>query len=208
MPDRLKEYLDACLVRVPESRYRERLRQELSEHYEDLAEGFLARGYEESEAGLRAMEKLGSPEKLREELGDAWSRQPERLRRDLGRLVLGCCLAGAGTVLSYALLGYLGSAQEEAVKLRRSLGAYGDPRWRLFAQSVLFAGQTLPCFVWLRLRFHRSPRRRAWVTAGLALAWVLGKALLLLDAGNRGFPSLPSLLGTLGAVLAIGLVFS
>ena len=208
MPDRLKEYLDACLVRVPESRYRERLRQELSEHYEDLAEGFLARGYEESEAGLRAMEKLGSPEKLREELGDAWSRQPERLRRDLGRLVLGCSLAGAGTVLSYALLGYLGSAQEGAVQFRRSLGVYGDPRWRLFAQAVLFAGQTLPCFVWLRLRFHRSPRRRAWVTAGLALAWVLGKALLLLDAGNRGFPSLPSLLGTLGAVLAIGLVFS
>ena len=35
-----------------------------------------------------------------------------------------------------------------------------------------------------------------------------GKALLLLDAGNRGLPSLSFLLGTLGATVVIGLVFS
>ncbi len=183
MPDRLREYLALCLEGVPPGKYRDRLNEELEAHLLDLTDAFLACGYGPEEAGLRAMEKLGSPERLREEYREAWSRQPERLLRDLGKLVLGCCLAGAGTVLSYALLWYLGYAREGAGQFRRSLGVYGDPRWRLFAQAVLFAGQTLPCFVWLRLRFHRSPRRRAWVTAGLALTWALGKAPA---GGERG----------------------
>jgi hypothetical protein len=76
------------------------------------------------------------------------------------------------------------------------------------AGSLRFAGQTLPCLSWLLLRFRREPARRAWVTAGLLLAWGLDVVFLLLDAGNRGFPSLSRLLGALGAALVLGLVSS
>ncbi len=208
MPDRLTEYLERCLSGVPRSRYRLRLREELEGHLADLTEGYLARGCGETEAEERAMEKLGSPERLREEFREAWRRQPERWRRDLGRLMLGCCLAAAGRLLGTFFLEWFGAAADAPAGARRILRVAGDPRWRLFASSVLFAGQTLPCLLFLRWRFRRESTRRAWVTAGLALAWGLDKALLLLDAGLRGFPSVGWLLGTLGAVLLLGLVFS
>ena len=81
MSDRLTDYLERCLSEVPDSKYRLRLHQELEEHLADLAESFLARGFEEGEAALRAMEKLGSVERLREEYRKSWLRQPERWRR-------------------------------------------------------------------------------------------------------------------------------
>ncbi len=199
MPDGVRAYLERCLAAVPESAYRLRLRQELEEHLADLREGYLARGYDEGEARLRAMEKLGSPEKLREEYRDAWRRQPERWRRDLGRLALGCFLAMAGQLLALVFLDRFGTGAHRVLKL------YGDPRWRLFSQAVLFAGETLPCLLWLMLRFRRRPDRRAWVTAGLVLVWAQDKALLLL---LDGVLPLPWLFATLGASLVIGLVFS
>ena len=199
MPDKLTEYLELCLCDVPPSGYRLRLRQELEEHLADLSEGFLARGYDETEASLRAMEKLGSPERLREEYRLAWLRQPERFRRDLRRLVLGCLLAMTGHLLALLFLEHFGSGD------RRFLKVYGDPRWRFFADGVLFAGQTLPCLIWLLLRCRRDRTRRAWVTAGLVLVWALDKAMLLLLDGDL---SLPYSFATLGAALVIGLVFS
>ena len=205
MPDGVKAYLERCLAAVPESAYRLRLRQELGEHLADLTEGYPARGYDEGEARLRAMEKLGNPEKLREEFRDAWRRQPERWRRDLGRLALGCFLAMAGQLLALLFLDRFGSAAAGAVAGRRIPKLYGDPRWRLFSQAVLFAGETLPCLLWLMLRFRRRPDRRAWVTAGLVLSWALDKAVLLLQDGSL---PLSWLFATLGASLVIGLVFS
>ena len=199
MPDKLTEYLELCLAEVPPSDYRLRLRQELDEHLTDLTESFLARGYDEGEAFLRAMEKLGSPERLREEYRLAWLRQPERYRRDLRRLALGCLLAMAGHLLALLFLEHFGTGE------RRILKVYGDPRWRLFAEGVLFAAETLPCLLWLLLRFRRSPVRRTWVTAGLVLVWALDKAMLLLQGGDL---PLPWFFATLGASLAIGLVFS
>ena len=208
MSDRLTDYLERCLSDVPDSEYRLRLRQELEEHFADLAEGFLARGYEESEAFLRATEKLGSPEKLREEYRAAWRRQPERWKRAMGRLAFGCFLSLLGHMLALIFLEHFGSAAFEAFGARRVLPLAGDPRWLLFSETVLFAGRTLPCFLWLLLRFRRSPERRAWVTTGLLLTWVLDKALLLLQDGSFRETPITYLLGTLAGVLLLGLVFS
>ena len=208
MSDRLTDYLERCLSEVPDSEYRLRLRKELEEHFVDLAEGFLARGYEESEAFLRATEKLGNPEKLREEYREAWRRQPERWKRAMGRLAFGCFLSLMGHMLALIFLEHFGSAAVEAIGARRVLPLAGDPRWRLFSETVLFAGRTLPCFLWLLLRFRRSPDRRAWVTAGLLLTWVLDKALLLLQDGSFRETPVSYLLGTLAGVLLLGLVFS
>ena len=199
MPDQLTEYLELCLSQVPPSGYRMRLRQELDEHLADLTESFLARGYDEGEAFLRAMEKLGSPERLREEYRLAWLRQPERFRRDLRRLALGCLLAMAGHLLALLFLEHFATGEHRILK------AYGDPRCRLFSEAVLYVGETLPCLIWLLLRFRREPDRRAWVTAGLLLVWALDTGILLLLGG--GIP-LPRLFATLGASLVIGLVFS
>ena len=199
MPDKLTEYLELCLAEVPPSGYRLRLRQELEEHLADLSEGFLARGYDETEASLRAMEKLGSPERLREEYRLAWLRQPERFRRDLRRLALGCLLAMTGHLLAMLFLEHFDAGE------RRILKVYADPRWRLFSAAVLYIGETLPCLVWLLLRFRREPDRRTWVAAGLLLVWALDKGMLLLLGG--GIP-LPWLFATLGASLVIGLTFS
>ena len=203
MPDQLTEYLELCLSQVPPSDYRLRLRQELDEHLTDLTEGFLSRGYDGTEAALRAMEKMGKPELLREEYRLAWLRQPERFRRVLRRLALGCLLAMAGHMLALLFLEYFGSGADEAVSARRLLKVYGSPRWRLFAETVLFLGETLPCFIWLLLRFRREPDRRAWVTAGLLLVWAMDKAMLLLRDGAL---PLPYFFATLGASLVIGLV--
>ena len=90
MSDRLTEYLERCLSEVPDSEYRLRLRKELEEHFADLAEGFIARGYEESEAFLRALEKLGNPEKLREEY-----RRPGAVNRSGGKKPWGGWLSAA-----------------------------------------------------------------------------------------------------------------
>jgi hypothetical protein len=199
MPDGLRAYLERCLALVPESAYRLRLRQELGEHLADLAEGYLARGYDEGEAILRAMEKLGRPEQLREQYREAWLRQPERWRRDLERLLMGCFLALLGHLLALLFLEHFVSGS------RRFLKVYGDPRWRFLAEGVLFAGETLPCLIWLLLRFRRDRTRRAWVTAGLVLVWALDKAMLLLTGGDL---PLPYFFATLGASLVIGLVFS
>lgn len=208
MSDRLTEYLERCLSEVPDSEYRLRLRRELEEHFADLAEGFLARGYEESEAVLRAIEKLGSPEKLREEYREAWRRQPERWKCAMGRLAFGCFLSLLGHMLALIILKHFGSAAFEAISARLALPLAGDPRWQLFSEAVLFAGRTLPCFLWLLLRFRRSPDRRAWVTTGLLLTWVLDKALLLLQEGSFRETPVSYLLGTLAGVLLLGLVFS
>ncbi len=208
MPDKLTEYLERCLSGIPPSGYRQRLRQELDEHLTDLTEGFLARGYGEEEAVLRAMEKLGNVERLREEYREAWRRQPERRRRAAGRLAFGCFLAMAGHLLALLFLEHFGPAAAEAVVARRVLPLAGDPRWRLFAEAVLFAGRTLPCLLWLLLRFRRSPERRAWVTTGLLLTWALDKALLLLQDGSFRETPVSYLLGTLAGVLLLGLVFS
>ncbi len=208
MSDRLTEYLERCLSEVPDSEYRLRLRKELEEHFADLAEGFLARGYEESEAFLRAMEKLGNPEKLREEYRESWRHQPERWRKAMGRLAFGCFLALLGHMLALIFLEHFGSAAFESINARRVLPLAGDPRWRLFSETVLFAGRTMPCFLWLLLRFHRSPDRRAWVTTGLLLTWVLDKALFLLQDGSFREAPVSYLLGTLAGVLLLGLVFS
>ena len=199
MPDELTDYLESCLSEVPDSKYRLRLHQELEEHLADLAQSFLARGYDEGEAFLRAMEKLGRPEQLREQYREAWLRQPERWRRDLERLLMGCFLALLGHLLALLFLEHFGSGD------RRFLKVYGDPRWRFFAEGVLFAGQTLPCLIWLLLRFRRDRTRRAWVTAGLVLVWALDKTMLLLTGVDL---PLPYFLATLGASLMIGLVFS
>ncbi len=205
MPDRLTGYLERCLSAVPESEYRLRLREELEEHLADLQDGFLARGYNEGEAALRAMEKLGSPERLREEYREAWLRQPERWRRDLSRLFMGCFLALLGHLLALLFLDHFGSAADKAIAARRLLHVNGDPRWRLFAGAVQFVGETLPCLIWLLLRFRRDRTRRAWVTAGLVLVWAMDKAMLLLTGGDL---ALPCFFATLGASLVIGLVFS
>ena len=199
MPDQLTEYLELCLAEVPPSDYRLRLNGELEEHLADLTEGFLSRGYDEAEAALRAMEKMGKPELLREEYRLAWLRQPERRRRDLRRLALGCLLAMAGHLLALFFLEHFDADE------RRILKVYGDPRWRIFAEGVLFVGETLPCLIWLLLRFRRSPVRRTWVTAGLVLVWALDKGMLLLRDGAL---PLPWFFATLGASLVIGLVFS
>ena len=208
MPDGVKAYLERCHAFVPESAYRLRLRQELGEHLADLAEGYLARGYDEGEACRRAMEKLGSPEKLREEYRDAWRRQPERWRRNMGRLAFGCFLALLGHLLALLFLEQFGSAALEALSAGPLLAKAGDPRWRVFSEAVLFAGRTLPCFLWLLLRFRRSSERRGWVTTGLLLTWALDKALLLLQDGSFRETPLSYLLGTLAGVLLLGLVFS
>ena len=199
MSDRLTDYLDLCLSGVPDSRYRLRLRQELEEHLADLAEGFLARGCEEGEAALRAMEKLGSAERLQEEYREAWLRQPERWRRDLEKLAFGCFLALLGHLLALLFLEHFGSGGFRFLKV------YDNPRWRLLAEGILFAAQTLPCLLWLLLCFRRDRARRTWVTAGLALVWALDKAMLLLLDGDL---PLPYSFATLGAALVIGLVFS
>ena len=199
MPDKLTEYLELCLAEVPPSDYRQRLWQELDEYFTDLTEGFLARGYGEEEAFLRAMELLGRPERLREEYRLAWLRQPERFRRDIRRLALGCLLALAGHLLALLFLEHFGTGE------RRILKVYDNPRWLLFAEGVLFAGETLPCLVWLLLRFRREPDRRTWVTVGMLLVWALDKALLLLRGSEL---PLPYFFATLGASLVIGLVFS
>ncbi len=202
MPDRLTDYLERCLSEVPDSKYRLRLHEELEEHLADLAESFLARGFEEGEAALRAMEKMGSVERLREEYRKSWLRQPERWQRDLEKLAFGCFLALLGHLLALLFLEHFDSGGYRFLKV------YGDPRWRFFAGAVQFTGETLPCLLWLLLRFHRDRTRRAWVTAGLLLTWGMDKALLLVREGSfRGIP-LPWLLGTLGASLVIGLVFS
>jgi Predicted membrane protein len=208
MSDRLTAYLERCLSEVPDSEYRLRLQKELEEHFADLAEGFIARGYEESEAFLRALEKLGNPEKLREEYREAWRRQPERWRKAMGRLAFGCFLALLGHMLALIFLEHFGSAAFESINARRVLPLAGDPRWRLFSEAVLFAGRTLPCLLWLLLCFRRSPERRAWVTTGLLLTWVLDKALLLLQDGSFRETPVSYLLGTLAGVLLLGLVFS
>ena len=208
MSDRLTEYLERCLSEVPDSEYRLRLQKELEEHFADLAEGFIARGYEESEAFLRALEKLGNPEKLREEYREAWRRQPERWKKAMGRLAFGCFLALLGHMLALIFLEHFGSAAVEAISARRVLPLAGDPRWRLFSEAVLFAGRTLPCLLWLLLCFRRSPERRAWVITGLLLTWVLDKALLLLQDGSFRETPVSYLLGTLAGVLLLGLVFS
>ncbi|MBR6377238.1 MAG: hypothetical protein IKS05_05695 [Oscillospiraceae bacterium] len=208
MSDGLTEYLERCLSEVPDSKYRLRLQKELEEHYADLAEGFLARGYEESEAFLRALEKLGNPEKLREEYREAWRRQPERWKKAMGRLAFGCFLALLGHMLALIFLEHFGSAAVEAIGAHRVFPLAGDPRWRLFSEAVLFAGRTLPCLLWLLLCFRRSPERRAWVTTGLLLTWVLDKALLLLQDGSFRETPVSYLLGTLAGVLLLGLVFS
>ncbi len=199
MPDKLTEYLELCLAEVPPSDYRQRLWQELDEHFADLTESFLSCGYGETEAFLRAMEKLGRPEQLREQYREAWLRQPERWKRDLEKLAFGCFLALLGHLLALLFLEHFDSGD------RRFLKVYGNPRWQLLAEGILFAGQTLPCLIWLLLRFRRSPVRRTWVTAGLALVWALDKAMLLLLDGDL---SLPYSFATLGAALVIGLVFS
>lgn len=203
MPDRLRDYLESCLSLVPESKYRLRLREELEAHLGDLTESFLAGGYEAAEAEALAMEKLGSPEKLREEYRAAWRRQPERWRRDLGRLALGCGLALAGHLAALAFLEKLGSGGAAA---RRFVRSYGDPRWRLLSGAVLFAGETLPPLGWLALRFRRDPARRAWVTAGLLLVWALGSGWRLLSRSPA--VDWPRLCGTLAAAVLLGLVFS
>jgi len=205
MPDGLTDYLARCLAGVPESRYRARLALELEAHLTDLAESFLARGFDERAAQARAMEMLGSPERLREEYAAAWLRQPECFRRDLRRLLLCLLLAPLGRLAASVFLEWFGSSG--AFPIRQSLGLSGTPAWRLVSRSVLFAARALPCLVWLLLRFRRSPTRRAWVTAGLLLVWGLDMALLMLDAGNRGLPSPLYALGTLGASLLIGLIF-
>ncbi len=202
MSDRLRDGVERCLSQVPESRYRQRLAEELEAHAADLRDGFLAGGCAPEEAEALALEMLGPPERLGEEFRAAWLRQPERRRRDLRRLLMGCFLALLGHLAALALLGRFGATGA----VRRSLGPYGGPRWQLFAGLLLFAGETLPPLAWLLLRFRRDPARRVWVTAGLALTWGLDKALLILrDGGLRGVP-LPWLLGTLGAALALGLM--
>ena len=202
MSDRLRDGVERCLSQVPESRYRQRLAEELEAHAADLRDGFLAGGCAPEEAEVLALEMLGPPERLGEEFRAAWLRQPERRRRDLRRLFIGCCLALAGHLAALALLGRFGASGA----VRRSLGPYGGPRWQLFADALLFAGEMLPPLTWLLLRFRREESRRAWVTAGLTLVWAMDKALLILrDWGIRGI-SLPYLLGTLGAALVLGLM--
>ena len=206
MSDRLRDGVERCLSQVPESRYRQRLAEELEAHAADLRDGFLAGGCAPEEAEALALEMLGPPERLGEEFRAAWLRQPERFRRDARRLLMGCFLALLGHLAAMGFLGWFGSAEGEASAVRRALGLWGSPRWRLFADALLFAGEMLPPLAWLLLRFRRDPARRAWVTAGLALTWGLDKALLILrDGGLRGVP-LPWLLGTLGAALALGLM--
>ena len=207
MPDSLRDYLERCLAQVPESRYRARLRSELEAHLGDLAESFLAGVYAAPEAEKLAMEKLGSPEWLQEEYREAWLRQPERWRRDLGRLFAGCGLALAGHFAALVFLEKLGSVSDAAAA-RRFVKTCGDPRWRLLSEAVLFAGETLPAFAWLALRFRRDPARRTWVTAGLLLAWALGSGWRLLSLSRSPAADLPQLCGTLAAAVLLGLVFS
>ena len=232
MPDRLKDYLEACLAEVPAGDYRRRVSEELSGHLADLTESFLARGYGGEESEQRALQMLGKPELLREQYREAWERQPERRRRDLARLLNGCFLAGFGCFLALGLLNSLGFTYDQVFPGRRSLPLLGgDPRWKLIFGAVLFLGETLPNLVYLLFSFRRSRRRRAYVTLGLLLAWGLEKAsILLLSAGICGMSPLKLslllarvssggdttapwltplyLLGTLAASVLIGLVFS
>jgi hypothetical protein len=198
----MRDYLEACLAEVPQSDYRRRLREELEAHLTDLGESLLAGGYGEEEAARRAMELLGKPEALREQYREAWERQPERRRRDLRDLFSGCVLAGFGCFLALGLLKALGFTYDQAYPGRRVFPILGDPRWKLVFGLALFLGETLPNLAWLLLRFRRRSLRRAWVTAGLLLAWGVEKgAILLLSAGIYGMSplQLPRLLARIAA---------
>ena len=102
--DWAKDYIRRCLTGIPKSEYRNRLRSELTDHLKLLVGDLEATGRTTEEARTDALRQMGDAKELNAGCWAEWLRQPERVRWDISRFVLGILLAGAGFLCAVALM--------------------------------------------------------------------------------------------------------
>ena len=71
----MKPFVAQCVASITDPSYRRRLKEELADHLEALAEDLERSGLTPDAARERALEEMGDPQKLREEYRQAWLRQ-------------------------------------------------------------------------------------------------------------------------------------
>ena len=168
--DWTEDYIGRCLSGIPKSKYRERLRGELSEHLALLESDLEAAAYAPEEARTEALRQMGDAEALNEGYRAEWFRQPERRRWDLTRELYGCLLAGLSVMVSFPLFGMLWDKWDTPPR--------HPPAW-LFG-AVLFLCAALPNAFFLRYVHRGRKDCRGKLEAGLCTTWLLGHGLIWL----------------------------
>ena len=74
MPDKESFLAEAC-ADIPDRRMRERVREELSAHIEDKADGYVICGETEEEAESRAVREMGDAKRLARDLAQVNGRR-------------------------------------------------------------------------------------------------------------------------------------
>lgn len=97
----VEEYLITAASHIPGRRVRAEVREEMRGHLEDHAERLMQYGLTEETAWQRAIEEMGAPEELAEQLGEVHARSPlVKVKRASNRLVGGLlwlCLCSYST---------------------------------------------------------------------------------------------------------------
>ncbi len=181
--DWAENYIGRCLSGVPKSEYRNRLRFELEDHLTLLESDLKAVGYAPEEAQSEALRQMGEAKELNAGYWAEWLRQPERVRWDISRFVLGVLLAGAGFLCGAALL-LFGDTMLALVHTMTHAVLYPTPPFLTFLHhlggAVLYAAAFVPNAILLRKAFRRRRKRAVMVSGGLLLSWIVGKGSTVL----------------------------
>ena len=158
----MKPFVGQCVASITDPSYRRRLKEELADHLEALAEDLERSGLTPDAARERALEEMGDPQKLREEYRQAWLRQSQSPRSLLRTMVAGWGWMAGGYLLAICLLALAGFQYDS--------GAYpiqGHPERLALYGGTLFLVSCSAGALRLGRGFLPCRHRVGLVTAGL-----------------------------------------
>ena len=177
-----EDYIRRCLSDIPKCEYRARLQSELTDHLKLLVGDLEATGRTTEESRSEALRQMGDARELNARYWAEWLRQPERVRWDISRFVLGILLAGAGFLCAVALM-LFGDTMLALFQVVTGAAAHATPfQTFLFhlGGAFLYAAAFIPNAILLRKAFRRRKNRIAMVGGGLLLSWIVGKGSTVL----------------------------
>lgn len=174
----MEEFIRQCLAKIPDLLYRKRLTAELSDHLASLSEDLEAEGLPAGQAQALALERMGRPEELSQQLYGRWRQHICSPHYVFSQLALTCCIIGLSILLVYLSLGAAGLTYDAAPGLSMA----GNPLLTGAVGILLFLLPFSLGAFWLTRRFQGHTSPRCMVLLGLLLAW-LGQLCLLLLLG-------------------------
>lgn len=177
-----QQWIDEVLGIIPQGYYRRRAEVELRNHLEDRHRTLTEPGMTESEARAEALRTMGELDKLQKEYMAAWRQSPERKLTVRSAVVIGCILILFAYLLTTAFMHIAGLENGGFFIDHPILNGHGSI-YRINCDvyhTVQFLVPSTLGALFLRFFLPEERRTVGLITADLLIAWIGGKAVIIL----------------------------